>query len=70
MLTTHRIYKSKYTDDPPSLDSLGKDGLGKGPGRSRTPRQDTAEFMKDTPKDKPAGRSRARSIWGRRKEKS
>lgn len=60
MLTqTCRIYKAKYMDDTPT------------DKRKETKQPEVPQIPKDKdPKDpKIAGRSRARSIWGRKKEK-
>lgn len=59
MLTKrHRIYKAKYVDDEPK-NSTDKD-------RKLRPESPAAPAE---PKDKQKGRARARSIWGRKKEK-
>ncbi|TKA28137.1 hypothetical protein B0A50_04108 [Salinomyces thailandicus] len=61
------IYKAKYLEDPPSLEGLGKEGLGKG---KRVQGVEVAEVGKEVrERERAAGRARGRSIWGRRKEK-
>lgn len=54
-----RIYKAKYMDDTPA----DKRKEAKQPDGTPTSKE------KDPKDPKPAGRSRARSIWGRKKEK-
>jgi len=55
-----RIYKPKYMDEAPPANSKS----------SENDKKACTHTSNEAAKEKPAGRSRARSIWGRKKEKA